>query len=314
MPRNPDQRSVHINAPLTNVSVAWMQDEPNAADLIFAPVPVQKQGDLYWKYDRGEWWSGLAEKRAAGTESAGGGWNVSTDSYYCDVYAFHQDIDDQTLANADSAFNIEADSARFVTGQISKTRENLFLDNFMKTGVWTVNETPNWATLSSADPIYDVRDMANDMRAATGFRPNTLLLSPTLMEHLMRVDDIQERIKYTQTGIITRDLLAAAFDVDRVVVIDSVRQPSTGGDTLQFSLGSQAIGLLAYSNPRPSLRQPSCGYTFNWTGLLGAGATGSRVKRWRMEEIESIRIESSMAFDQKLVAPELGTFITATIS
>ena len=46
-----------------------------AADA-FPVVPVQKQGDLYWKYDKGDWFRGQAELRAPATESAGGGWEV----------------------------------------------------------------------------------------------------------------------------------------------------------------------------------------------------------------------------------------------
>ena len=63
-----------------------------------------------------------------------------------------------------------------------------------------------------------------------------------------------------------------------------------------------------YSNPSPSLLTPSGGYTFAWTGLFGGAAAGARIKRFRMEALASDRIESEMAWDQKLVAPELGVF------
>ena len=66
-------------------------------------------------------------------------------------------------------------------------------------------------------------------------------------------------------------------------------------------------------HPRPGLRQPSAGYTFAWTGLLGSGATGIRQKRFRMEALESTRIEGEMAFVQKVVAPELGYLFEDTV-
>ena len=53
---NPAQSDLHVNVPLTNVSVAWMQDKATfIADKVFPRVPVQKQSDLYWKYSKSDW-------------------------------------------------------------------------------------------------------------------------------------------------------------------------------------------------------------------------------------------------------------------
>ena len=41
---NPTQSDLHVNVPLTNVSVAYMQDKAHfIADKVFPRVPVQKQ-------------------------------------------------------------------------------------------------------------------------------------------------------------------------------------------------------------------------------------------------------------------------------
>ena len=53
---------------------------------------------------------------------------------------------------------------------------------------------------------------------------------------------------------------------------------------------------------------PSAGYTFSWTGATGASDSGGRIKRFRLELLESDRVEIQMSFDQKLVAPDLGYF------
>jgi hypothetical protein len=60
--------------------------------------------------------------------------------------------------------------------------------------------------------------------------------------------------------------------------------------------------------------QPSGGYIFSWTGYLGAGPAGNRIKRFRIEQIASDRIEGEMAFDAKLVAPDLGVFFEDAVS
>ena len=45
-----------------------------------------------------------AELRADGTESAGTGYGLSTDSYSALAYALHKDIGDQVRANSDAIF------------------------------------------------------------------------------------------------------------------------------------------------------------------------------------------------------------------
>ena len=99
---NPTQSDLHVNVPLTNVSVAYMQDKATfIADKVFPRVPVQKQSDLYWKYSKSDWRRTDAQKRAPGTETAGVGWKVDTGQYFAEVWAVHKDIDDQVRANAD---------------------------------------------------------------------------------------------------------------------------------------------------------------------------------------------------------------------
>ena len=60
--------------------------------------------------------------------------------------------------------------------------------------------------------------------------------------------------------------------------------------------------------------QPSGGYIFAWKGLYGAGDQGSRVKSFRMEHLESDRIEGDMAFAMKQVGADLGCYMYGLIS
>ena len=114
----PTSAALHTNVPLTNISVAWQQQGNFIADKVFPVVPVQKQGDLFYKYHRGEWYRSVSEERAPGTETIGTGWNVTSDSYYCRVFGVHKDIDDQARANADSQFNLDRDATQLITNDL----------------------------------------------------------------------------------------------------------------------------------------------------------------------------------------------------
>ena len=60
---NPTFSDVHVNRPLTNISVAWIQEESAfIADKVFPSVAVQKQSDRYFVYFREDWYRDEARK------------------------------------------------------------------------------------------------------------------------------------------------------------------------------------------------------------------------------------------------------------
>ena len=110
----PTLSDVHVNRPLTNVSVAYIQEEGDfVADKIFPIIPVEFKSDLYFVYDKDSWFRDEAKARAPGTESAGSGYTVnSSNSYLAIVNSFHKDVDDQTRANSDSPLQPDSDATR----------------------------------------------------------------------------------------------------------------------------------------------------------------------------------------------------------
>ncbi|NIT99876.1 MAG: hypothetical protein GWN01_02705, partial [Nitrosopumilaceae archaeon] len=81
---------------MTNIAVAFMQDQQNfVAGRFFPTIPVSKQSDQYYTYNRADWNRDEMKVRAPSTETEGGGYRLSTDSYRCEVLGFHKDIDDR---------------------------------------------------------------------------------------------------------------------------------------------------------------------------------------------------------------------------
>jgi hypothetical protein len=155
----PTQNQVHVDAILTNISVAYFQQNQNfIATRVFPVVPVSKQSDKFFTYTKNDWFRDEAQRRADATESAGGGYNLSTDSYQADVYAFHKDIGDQTRANADAPINVDREAAEFVTSRIALKMETQFVSNFFTTSIWGTDTTPSnlWSDYTSSDPIGDI--------------------------------------------------------------------------------------------------------------------------------------------------------------
>lgn len=319
----PTRTQVHIDRALTNISVAYMQDENNfIADKVFPKVPVQKQSDLYFIYRRADFLRDEAAVRAPGTESAGGDYNIDkSEPYFCRVYAFHGDINEQDRVNADDPLSPDQDMAEFVSQKLLIRRERIWAETYFKDGIWGrnilgkaatptgSNETLQWDQPAS-DPIKVIKAESTKMQEATGFRPNTLVLSPYVHDALVEHPDIIDRIKYTQKGIASTDLLAELFEVKNVYKAQAIYNSGVkeGTEATQFIMGKHA--LLCFSQERPGLKKPSAGYIFTWTGLKGAGAFGNRVVRIPMPWLgmDTERIEGEMAFDMRQVAADLGVF------
>ena len=327
---NPTASDVHVNVPLTNISIAFIQKaEAFVATKVFPNVPVAQQSNRYYVYQRDDWFRAEARKRAPGTESAGGGFRVdNTPTYFTDVWAVHKDVDDQIRANADSVVSMDRDATLWVTQQLLIRRDKEWASNYFTTGVWTggdgdqtgvaaapgANQFLRW-DVGGSTPIEDIRDQLIKVAEQTSYRPNTLVLGAHVWKVLQDHAEFLDRIKYTQKGIVTPDLLAAVLELDKVVIGYGVEATSEEGDSTpsySFLLGKRA--LLAYSAPAPSLMQPSAGYTFSWSGYLGAGPEGNRMKTFRMEHLSSDRVEGEMAFDQKVVASDLATLFDAAVS
>jgi len=212
----PTPGDVHVNRPLTNISVAYMQEAANfVASRVFPLVPVAKQSDSYFTYTQANWFRNDVKKRAPATESAGGGWNMSTASYACDVFAIHKDIDDQLRANADAPINLDSDATRYVTQQLLLQMEAQFVTDAFVASTWTGAATGNdqtgvagvpaadqflqWNDVAST-PIEVISRLMDQMQQKTGVRPNKLVLGPQVWTELKHHPDILDRIKYTQAG------------------------------------------------------------------------------------------------------------------
>lgn len=330
---HPSPSDVHVNAPLTNVSIAYIQSADSfIADKVFPKVTVKHQSDLYRRYSKSQWRRTDVKKRAPATETPGVGWTYDMDQYFCHVYGVHKDLDDQTRANADSIFNLDKEATEFITNQHLLKRDLDWTARYMKPGVWateklgvttpaTAAEFKQWDQAGS-DPIGDVSIWLIDFRRLAGFAPNTSVMGAYVMAALKQHADIIERIKYTQRGVVTEDLIATLFDIDELYI--SYATVSTGPETADSRTQDAAaaydfIGpgndvLFAYAPRTASLMTPSAGYTFTWGGYLGGNAEGIRIKRFRMEPIASDRIEAEQTYEMKVVCPDMGLYIDNAVA
>ena len=323
----PNASEQHVDTLLTDLSVQFnIEPDYFVADRVFPRVASPKQSNKYATFTQADTFRDSMQLRVDGTESAGQGYRVSTDSFFCDVFAAHIDVGDQAVAAADSAFEPAANATRnLVTWERIKREREFESEFFTASGaVWTggTSTDPTAASLSAAwdnpasTPIEDLHEQANSILTKTGKVPNTLVINYLGWTALKNHPDIVDRIKHTSAGPVTADILARyLFDDPNGRILISKAPENTAAEGLSASyasiLGNHA--LLVYSAPSPGLATISGGYTFYWSDYPGS-SDGRRIKRFRIEERASERIEIEAVWDMKLVAANAGVLIHSVAS
>ena len=320
----PTQGDSHVNVPLTDMAIRYQLNQKYlVADNVFPNLPVMRRADRYYVYQKGDWARVDAQARAPATESVGGGWTLdNTPTYYCEKYAIHKDIDDDIRANADEmiAANFDKDATQYVTQQLLRKREQMFVSKFFSTGVWDTDlDGTSHGDFTpfddvTVDPVLTIKNQMLNVLKLTGYMPNVMVVGPEVHQVLENHSKILDRIKYTQRGIVTEDILAAVFGVEKYLVPRVAQNTAVKGQTDAMSLVYGKNVLLAYANASPSIEQPSAGYTFSWKGYFGASGAGLRIKQFRIEPREVDRIEGEMAFDMKATATDLGCFLANAVA
>jgi hypothetical protein len=325
---------VHFNQPLTSVAVNYVAGtdrEPGfVSDRVFPAVPVAKQSDLYYVLDDTHVGDN-AEPRAPGTESAGGSLALSKEPYYAPVWAWHVDLPDQLRANVDSELALDSTATRTVMRTMMLSREVSWARSFFNKSAWDYSVDGASAATAPGDfdptddannaklfwddpastPIEDVRQAQRYViRGAGGaFKPNVLVTTRPVFDALLDHPDVVARLDRGQTpggpAMANEAALAALFGLREVLVMDAVYRAQQEGPN-QFVQENGA--LLAYAAAAPSLLDASAGYTFQWTGYSGSENQGIRVRKFRMEQLESDRVEGGAAFAHKVGSKRLGFY------
>lgn len=126
----------------------------------------------------------------------------------------------------------------------------------------TLSGTDQWSDYgATSDPIDDIEAAKSAVRAATGKRPNTIVMGALVMDKLKHHPKVVDRMKYTGRDVATAELLASLFGVQRVVVGDAIYS-NDAGTAFTDVWGKDVI--VAYTNmaSAQSGGLPSYGYTY----------------------------------------------------
>lgn len=301
--------NTHIDVALTTISVGW----PNnglVGERLFPRVDVRKQSDKYYVFGREGWRpENFGDVRAPGARANEiPGIAVSLDSYFAIEHALQIAVTDEERENVDSPLRPDTDATELVTSKIMLGREIAMRDlvvtaaNYPAAHTVTKSGTAQWNDYTNSDPIGDVKIGKRQIHSQLFFEPNTAVIPYQVMSVLEDHPDFIERIKYSQRGVLTPEIIAALLGIPNVIV------PGVGYDTATNPGAAASLGylwgkdvLLAWVPPRSGLKTPAFAYEFNW------GFGGGRpmvTDRWREEARVSDIIRVRRRYDLRFIAED----------
>ena len=293
------------NAYLSNMCMAYFQQGEYAARELFPVCPVGLSSSYYYIFSKGDLARDNVQRKPAFGHVAPAIMGQTDSTYACKVDQVLVGIDkisalDYTRSGAPGSADPRRAKVKFVAEQMNLHQDLLFAKNFFKAGVWK-NEWEGAATANAAakkflkfddsncDPVGLFDGLINEVRRVGRRKPNKLALGVDVFAKLKLNHFIMERIKYTGTtanpAIVTEQVLAQLFGVEKVVVLDST-----------------------YTTDTPQIDEPSAGYIFAWD-MLGDGKYTATSQFEGSPADHTEVIEGLIATDMKKTSDDLAVFL-----
>lgn len=290
----PNVKEQIVSGPLAGVSVAYKNAE-YIADRVFPILDGADPRAKITKYQRGAWFRDEAGIRAAGTRARRGGYPVTTVSIATDEYAYAKEVTDEdrrfVRAQGAPALSPDQDAIEFCTDKIDLKKERR-VAAAITGGTWVDGNSGGedaeggWVASSGNTFFADIATGKKAIKNAIGRPPNTLVIDYATYLGLKEVDDILQKIKYTQRGVVTRELLAAMLDLDEVLVGSAIysdaEETAAGDDFNAVDIwtvnATKGMGFLLWRPPRMGLKVQCAGLQVRIAYESGGPR---RLSKWR---------------------------------
>ena len=289
-------QEIIIAGPLQNVSIAY-RNRLYIADRVFKLIDNIPPEAKIAKYLKGAWFRDEAQMRGPGGEAMRGGFPIGWIDLFLKEFSFAKEVtdEDREIAAAQGAAPLQPDqdAVEFAQDRVLLKRE-VRLSTLIKATVWSgiaaggTDAAGAWAAGTGNSFLTDIKTKKALIQSNTGLEPNVLLIDNGTYTSLTEESTILDKIKYTQKGVLTSELLAAILDLDEVIVAGAVK--STANETkagTDFTAAriwevntGKGMGFLFYRPPAPGLKVPAAGYMAR--GGAGNGfKNGMRLTTWR---------------------------------
>lgn len=254
---------------LVNVSNGLFQELTSfGAERFLTPIGVKQKSGIVGKY-------GTNHLRVHANSMGGRGEaprvalvapDVST-KYFIESHGLEEVVTQDDYADYEMPFEAERDKTIAVT-YANLVAKEFALATAMGSAAGTITQNTTltggaqFSDFVNSDPIGVINTARETVRAGCGFYPNKGLIEAAVMEKLRVHPQIWDRLgfKYNQAGQLTQDNVGQALNVKNLVVVESVYDSSSEGQTSVIAPIWAKSLFLAVVQENPALMQKSFGY------------------------------------------------------
>lgn len=270
----PEVKELQISGPLANVSIAY-RNKSYIADRMFSILDNVAPKAKIARYLKGAWFRDEAGIRGPGARANRGGYPVDYLDIATKEFAFAKEVTDEDRRNAKvqgaPPLKPEQDALEYCADKIDLKKERR-VASLVLNGTWSgvagEDAAGLWAAGSGNTFLADVRGRVETIRANTGIKPNVLEIDFGTYNSLKEESTVLDKIKYTERGVLTKELIAAILELEEVIIGEAIystaKEKKDGTDFTAQNVWEKNAGkgsaFLFYRPPSPGLKVPAAGY------------------------------------------------------
>jgi Phage major capsid protein E len=268
-------QQIRVNDPvLTQLAVEFIH-KPRIGDALFPYVDVGLHGGKTMEFDKSSFYK-YRTRRAPGADvkvkDYGGyeGKPFTLEDHDLDALVPEEHIEEAANGpGIDLSARAVNDVMDAMTLELEDEQARMAQDpaTYAPGNVLNLTGADKWSDPAS-DPQRDIKAAKETIRTQTGTYPNRLVLGITVFNVLQEHPKLLERIKYTQTAIIDRVLMATLLGVPEIVTGESVFADENNNDQFVDVWGNFATLAVVAGGPVQQRDRgvPSFGYTYRMRG------------------------------------------------
>jgi len=261
----PALQDIRYDPILSNVSIAYQNDK-YIAEQICPVVLSKKKTGKYFKYDKSKFRK-VQSLRGMGSKTNEISYALTqSDAYVIKEHALKELVPVELVDQAPKPLTPKIDAVENVTERLLIEKEYDLAVYMQSTGNLsrniTLSGTSQWSDYANSDPIGIIRAGKQSIHSYIFKDPNVLVLGKQVYDKLLDHPDIIDRIKYSQFGVASPDLLARLFGVEKVVIGGAGYESANEGQTSSLSYIWGKYAWLVYVEPKPAVKKVSFGYFF----------------------------------------------------
>lgn len=290
------------------------------AQQVFPVVNVRSQAGVFGKIPIEQLLQARDTKRAPGSGYARGSWTFTTASYATEEHGAEEPVDDREAQMYQEYFQAEQISTARAFSAVLRNAEQRVADAVFNATTWngaslTTAVGTEWSTIATAVPLTNVEAAVQKIYDNSGLWANALVINRKVFRNLRRCAQVIDAIEASGAGQpakasdVTVQMLAAAFDLDYVIVAgQSKNSAAEGAAATPAQIWSSEYAMVCKIATGQDMREPCIGRTFHWSE--DGSSIGGTVETYREEQKRSDIVRVRHDVDEIVLYTEAGHLLS----